>query len=109
MKNRLYTVLVAATLCVPVIASAQQTNVGLTRAQVRAELVQLESAGYNPHRETVNYPAHIQAAEARVRSSNSLGQDVAASGDADTRISSSQAGISARTLLYVVAHGRQFD
>jgi hypothetical protein len=92
MKNRLYTVLVAAVLCVPVIASAQQTNVGLTRAQVRAELVQLESAGYNPHRQTVSYPADIQAAEAKVRIENSVTRDAAASADADARISSAQTG-----------------
>jgi len=92
MKKRFYAVLAAAVLFVPVIASAQQTNVGLTRAQVRAELVQLESAGYNPHRETVSYPADIEAAEARLRISNSVTQDVAASRDADTRVSTSQTG-----------------
>jgi Domain of unknown function (DUF4148) len=38
----------------------------VTRAQVRAELVQLEKAGYNLEIKE-NYPDEIQAAEARVR------------------------------------------
>jgi hypothetical protein len=72
VKNRLFAVLAAAVLTVPAVASAQQNNGGLTRAQVRAELVQLENAGYNPHRITVKYPAEIEAAEAKVRSSDSM-------------------------------------
>ena len=46
---------------------AQSASVPLTRAQVRADLIRLEQAGYNPS--TVNdvtYPADIQAAEAKV-------------------------------------------
>jgi hypothetical protein len=83
MKNRLFAVLAAAVLTIPAIASAQQSDTGLTRAQVRAELVQLEHAGYNPHRVTVNYPADIQAAEAKVRLSNGVTRDAATSVDAD--------------------------
>jgi hypothetical protein len=44
-------------------ASAQE----VTRAQVRADLVQLEAAGYSPSSgEDPNYPASVQAAEAKV-------------------------------------------
>jgi len=53
------------------VASFAQSNQPVTRAQVRAELVQLEKAGYNPA--TANkydYPAEIQAAEARVAAQN---------------------------------------
>jgi hypothetical protein len=40
---------------------------GLTRAQVRADLVRVEKAGYNPSiGEDVNYPSDIQAAEAKI-------------------------------------------
>ncbi|MGA3247445.1 MAG: DUF4148 domain-containing protein [Paraburkholderia sp.] len=39
---------------------------GLTRAQVRAELVALENAGYDRRGDHANYPTNIQAAEARV-------------------------------------------
>ncbi|CAN7658875.1 DUF4148 domain-containing protein [Caballeronia sp. LjRoot34] len=46
-------------------------NVPLSRAEVRAELGQLEKAGYNPARgRDPDYPADIQAAEARVAAQN---------------------------------------
>jgi len=38
----------------------------LTRAQVKADLVRVEQAGYRPGEDRVNYPEDIQAAEARV-------------------------------------------
>jgi hypothetical protein len=45
------------------VASAQ----GLTRAEVRADLVRVEQAGYNPSLgNDIDYPADIQAAEAKV-------------------------------------------
>jgi hypothetical protein len=56
----------AAALAAPTFAFAQQSDAPLTRAQVRAELVQLEKAGYNPNLSDPTYPANIQAAEARV-------------------------------------------
>ena len=53
----------------PVAAAAQPG--GLTRAQVRAQLVQIEKAGYNPARSNdPSYPAALQAAEARVAAQN---------------------------------------
>ncbi|KXU84537.1 hypothetical protein CI15_23830 [Paraburkholderia monticola] len=46
---------------------AQSASVPLTRAQVRADLIRLEQAGYNPATvNDVNYPADIQAAEAKI-------------------------------------------
>ncbi|MFB9122140.1 DUF4148 domain-containing protein [Paraburkholderia dipogonis] len=66
MKSLIQAVVVAAVLATPVAVFAQ-TNSPVTRAQVRAELIELEQAGYNPGRgEDPNYPADIQAAEARV-------------------------------------------
>ncbi|WP_408151320.1 DUF4148 domain-containing protein [Caballeronia glebae] len=39
----------------------------MTRAQVRADLIQIEKAGYNPaRRDDASYPADVQAAERRV-------------------------------------------
>jgi hypothetical protein len=70
MKSLIQAVVVAAALAAPV-ASFAQSNAPVTRAQVRAELVQLEKAGYNPARgEDPNYPADIQAAEAKVGAYN---------------------------------------
>jgi cytochrome c556 len=70
MKSLIQAVVVAAALAAPVAVFAQ-SNQPVTRAQVRAELVQLEKAGYNPaHGEDPYYPADIQAAEAKVAAQN---------------------------------------
>jgi Domain of unknown function (DUF4148) len=62
--------ILAAVLAVPAVSSFAQSNAPVTRAQVRAELVQLEKAGYNPNANDTTYPADIQAAEARVAAQN---------------------------------------
>ncbi|MEX3934084.1 DUF4148 domain-containing protein [Paraburkholderia phymatum] len=70
MKSLIQAVVVAAAFAAPVAVFAQ-SNQPVTRAQVRAELIQLEKAGYNPSRgEDPNYPADIQAAEAKVAARN---------------------------------------
>ncbi|KAE8761287.1 DUF4148 domain-containing protein [Paraburkholderia madseniana] len=74
MKSLIKAVAVALVLSAPV-ASFAQSNQPVTRAEVRAQLVQLEKAGYNPS--TANsddYPQNIQAAEARVAAQNQLAQ-----------------------------------
>jgi hypothetical protein len=43
-----------------------QSNQPVTRAQVRAKIVQLEKAGYDPSSAPIDYPAGLEAAEARV-------------------------------------------
>src|ERR1700760_5176068 len=59
--------IVAALVAVPVVSFAQsQPQQALTRAEVRAELVQLEKAGYNPSSDNTQYPQNIEAAEARI-------------------------------------------
>lgn len=58
--------LAIATLGAPV-SSFAQTSHPLTRAEVLADLIRVEQAGYNPARgDDPNYPADIQAAEAKV-------------------------------------------
>ncbi|SAL03219.1 DUF4148 domain-containing protein [Caballeronia ptereochthonis] len=66
--NAIAKVLVSlAVVAAPTFVFAQSQNGALTRAQVKAELVQLERAGYSPATgEQANYPADIQAAEAKV-------------------------------------------
>jgi hypothetical protein len=56
-------------MAIPVVSFAQ-SNEPLTRAEVRAQLVQLEKAGYNPASDYTQYPANIQAAQARVNAEN---------------------------------------
>jgi Domain of unknown function (DUF4148) len=70
MNSLIKTVALALVIAAPV-ASFAQSNQPLTRAQVRAELVQLEKAGYTPRGgQDPYYPADIQAAEARVAAQN---------------------------------------
>ncbi|MEM5312412.1 DUF4148 domain-containing protein [Paraburkholderia sp. JHI869] len=68
MKSVILAVTATSALAVSFATFAQSdTQAPVTRAQVRAELEQLEQAGYSPSRgEDVNYPQDIQAAEARV-------------------------------------------
>ncbi|MEX3527454.1 MAG: DUF4148 domain-containing protein [Burkholderia sp.] len=56
----------AALAAAPALSFAQTGQPGLTRAQVRAELVQLEQAGYQPASDHTQYPANIQAALSRI-------------------------------------------
>jgi Domain of unknown function (DUF4148) len=70
MKSLIQAVVIAAALVAPVVSFAQ-SNAPVTRAQVRAELVQLEKAGYRPgDGDNSTYPAQIQAAEAKVAAQN---------------------------------------
>ncbi|SAL05284.1 purine nucleoside phosphorylase [Caballeronia calidae] len=64
-----------AVVAAPTFVFAQSQNAPLTRAQVKAELVQLEQAGYSPATgEQANYPADIQAAEAKVAAQQNMNE-----------------------------------
>jgi len=70
MRNRyIITLCLLAPLAFPTFANAQD-NGPVTRAQVRAELVQLEQAGYRPGSEHTTYPQKLQAAQKRVNAQN---------------------------------------
>lgn len=56
---------VAAAAVVPTLSFAQ-TDHAITRAEVRAELVQLQQAGYRPASDNTQYPANLQAALTRI-------------------------------------------
>ncbi|MCP3718930.1 MULTISPECIES: DUF4148 domain-containing protein [unclassified Paraburkholderia] len=69
MKALVSTLLVACALAAPAAAFAQTANPAnapVTRAQVIADLVRVEQAGYRPVAKDVNYPDDIQHAEAIV-------------------------------------------
>ena len=70
MKSLVYAVVAASILAAPIASFAQSNSQPVTRAEVRAELVKVEQAGYNPSRDDVTYPADIQAAEARANPQN---------------------------------------
>ena len=89
MKN-ISSALAAVVLAFPVLASAQQSNTALTRAEVRAELIQLQQAGYRPaNGNDPYYPADIQAATAKLQPA------AASSGYGGSNAASSQAGVHA--------------
>ena len=71
----------SAVLAAPAFAFAQSANAPVTRASIRAELVSLEKAGYNPGVNDINYPQNLQAAEHRAaaQDGNSFGGSVAGS------------------------------
>jgi hypothetical protein len=74
-------------LAAPAVSFAQSKE-PVTRAQVRAELIQIEKAGYHVgDGDHTTYPAGIQAAEARVAAQNG-----AASGHGGVASGSSEAG-----------------
>jgi hypothetical protein len=92
MNSHIKAVALAVVLAAPV-ASFAQSNQPLTRAQVREELIQVEKAGYNPA--TANdydYPANIQAAEARVAAQNGNAQTADAAHNSVTQGDSSGYG-----------------
>ncbi|CAG9172694.1 DUF4148 domain-containing protein [Cupriavidus pampae] len=69
MKTLARTLLIACTLAVPAVSFAQTVdqNGPVTRAEVRADLVRVEKAGFTPFRgDNYTYPAAIQAAEAKI-------------------------------------------
>jgi D-alanine-D-alanine ligase-like ATP-grasp enzyme len=70
IMKKIICVLLTAVLIVPAVSFAQTSNGPVTRAEVRAELVQLERAGYQPAAKQIHYPDEIQAAEQRVQASN---------------------------------------
>jgi len=70
MKTLACMAIALGTLASPVLSLAQSTA-PLTRAEVRAELIRVEKAGYIPSSgDEVNYPADIQAAEAKIAAEN---------------------------------------
>ena len=92
MKTLFQAVIVAAALAAPLASFAQQSDASVTRAQVRAELVQLENAGYRPGGDHAHYPDELEAAEARVAAQNQASQ---AAQDATSSAGGSESGSSA--------------
>ncbi|RBB35088.1 hypothetical protein DPV79_29790 [Burkholderia reimsis] len=90
MKSLIKAVALAALVAAPVVSFAQSQQ-PLTRAQVRAELVQLEKAGYNPN-DWINYPENIQAAQAKIAAAQNTGAQADATGYGSNPIGTSQSG-----------------
>jgi hypothetical protein len=94
MKSLIKAVALTVVLAAPMVSFAQSEQ-PLTRAEVKAQVKQLEDVGYNPAIATdAFYPADVQAAEARVAAKNATAQaDTTGYGPAVT--GTSQTGSSA--------------
>jgi Domain of unknown function (DUF4148) len=67
MKMFICLTVALSALASPALTFAQTTSGQVTRAQVRADLVRVEQAGYSPlGSNDPYYPADIQAAEAKI-------------------------------------------
>jgi type II secretory pathway pseudopilin PulG len=92
MKSLINAVAIAAVLAVPAVSFAQSSQ-PLTRAEVRAQLVQLEQAGYRPaNGRDPYYPSDIQAAEARVAAQNGASMEKTSYGAPSSGSSESGSG-----------------
>jgi Domain of unknown function (DUF4148) len=103
MKSLVYAVVAAAVLAAPIVSFAQSNQQPVTRAEVKAQLIQVEKAGYNPNGDNITYPADIQAAEAKVNAQN--GTAVAAantSGYGGNAVGATQSGIAKPTNVDVI-------
>ncbi len=96
MKFAIRSIMLAVAIT-PAFALAAQSSSVLTRAEVRAQIVQVEQAGYNPARKDIHYPQSIQQAEARIRSSEPAQQaDTAGYGPAQPVGTDSGAAVHSR-------------
>ncbi|AJY09113.1 DUF4148 domain-containing protein [Burkholderia dolosa] len=91
MKSLINAVALAALVAAPAVSFAQSSQQPVTRAQVRAELVQLEQAGYNPN-DWMHYPENIQAAQAKIAAAQNAGATVDATGYGANAAAASQSG-----------------
>ena len=72
MKRFMQAVVIASLVSTPLVSFAQSIQ-PVTRAQVRADMVAVEKAGYQPG-DWLHYPENLQAAEAKVAAQNATAQ-----------------------------------
>jgi hypothetical protein len=73
MNSRFFIVAITTAIFLPLAAHAQTNGSSVTRQQVRADLIQLERAGYQPGRaNNPHYPDDLLAAEARIHASTDV-------------------------------------
>jgi hypothetical protein len=100
MKSFIQAVIAAAVLAAPAVSFAQQvappSNGPVTRAEVRADLVAVEKAGYNPN-DAYHYPENIQAAEQKVQAQQVAAAQMASTSEGASTNGSSQSGRPAAT------------
>jgi hypothetical protein len=99
-----------AVVSAPTFVFAQSQSEPLTRAQVKAELVQLEQAGYAPATgEQSNYPNDIQAAEAKVAAQQNANRTNEAYGGAHAGAAASGSASGSGSMQMPMKHGSTSD
>jgi multidrug resistance efflux pump len=92
MKAFIRTAMISCALAVPAVSFAQSEQAPITRAEVRADLIRLEQAGYRPGGgDNANYPQDIQAAQAKVQAEDAAAKAVAANTDSPSQAQMQQA------------------
>ena len=97
MKAIVRTLLVSCAIAAPALTFAQSPSGQLTRAQVRADLIRVEQAGYRPGGDDNDYPVEIQAAEAKIAEQDGARRAADAVGGV-AQASSSQTGMAANAI-----------
>lgn len=69
-KSLIPAIVIASAFATPAFAQSQGDS-GLTRAQVKAQLAEMEQAGYSPNSDHATYPEMTQAAVQRVAANDS--------------------------------------
>ncbi|WP_396330565.1 DUF4148 domain-containing protein [Burkholderia anthina] len=99
MKTQLIAALLVA-VSAAVAAPAFADDAGVTRAHVRAELAQLEAAGYAPGRANdPHYPNDLQAALAHIHANDTVTAEMATSGYGNDAALVMQSGSRATTRI----------
>ncbi|WP_027816429.1 DUF4148 domain-containing protein [Paraburkholderia bannensis] len=93
---------VVVSAAVPALSFAQDHVV--TRAEVRAELVQLQQAGYNASSDNNQYPTNLQAALSRIAANQTANQTANAAYGGSANASEAGAPAAAASPMKHVAH-----
>ncbi|WP_366146128.1 DUF4148 domain-containing protein [Paraburkholderia sp.] len=101
MKALIQAIALSCAMALPMLVSAQVSSVSPTHAEVRADLVRLEQVGYRASAAEANYPADIQAAEAKVATH----QTITSNAYGGVMSGSSQSGFQAVTTTHHAVFG----
>jgi hypothetical protein len=99
MKTLVSTLIIFTALTSPLVCFAQ-SNAPVTRAEVRADLVKVEKAGYDPSvANDIHYPEDIEAAEAKIAAQDN--RKMASDAVGGTTTGTSAAGARAHVAHYL--------
>jgi hypothetical protein len=104
MKTLLHAVLISRALGAPALTFAQGGNAPVTRAEVRADSVQVEQAGYRPVASDPSYPYDIEVARAKVAAQDNSSTAQSVGGGSMTGTSQSGTSLGLNDTGSIFAH-----